>query len=255
MRGHRDLVLACWLAFVCALLSLLLPLTVLRLVFALPLCLFLPGYAIAAATFNRQAMRPAPLALFSLAVSLAVLPLAALALNYLGGLHAGTWALLLVLIVLAASRLAAIRRPRAGGTPRPPRLPRPPLPRLLLYGAGLAATAVAVGLAFQVLPAKNAIGHTEMWIATRSEDAGAVIRVGVRSDQQRATNYFLRVRVGRSPQPVIRLLNLVPGEERSFRVEVPRPAHGTTATASLFRQSDPERVYRRVYGAISGGGS
>jgi Protein of unknown function (DUF1616) len=255
MRGHRDLVLTCWLAPACALLSLLLPFTVLRLIFALPLCLFLPGYAIAAAAFNRQTMRPAPLALFSLAVSLAILPLAALTLNYLGGLRAGSWALLLVLVVLAASRLAAIRRPRPGRASGAPRLPRATLPQLLLYGAGIAAAGVAVGLAFHVFPAKNAIGHTEMWIATRSDDAGAAITVDVRSDQQRATNYFLRVRVGRSPQPVIRLLNLVPGEERSFRVEVPRPARDTTATASLFRQSDPERVYRRVYGGISGGGS
>ena len=251
MRGHRDLVLACWLALICAVLALLLPLTVLRLVFAIPLCLLLPGYAITAAAFARQAMLPAPLALLSLALSLASLALAALALNYLGGLRAGTWALLLVLIVATACRLAAIRRPKPGRAPQQLRPPRPPLPRLLVYGAGLAAATVAIGLAFVVLPGKNAIGHTELWI-TPGGGATDVVKVGVRSQQQHATNYFLRVRVGRSQQPVIRLLNLAPGEERTFRVAIPAPAREVSMTASLFRQSDPERVYRRVYSRIPG---
>jgi uncharacterized membrane protein len=252
MRGHRDLVLACGLALVCAVAALLLPLTALRVVFALPLCLVLPGYAITAATFARLPLGKAQTALLSVALSLCALALGALALNYLGGLRSGTWALLLVAIVLAGCRAAAVRRPNRGTRPQPA-LPRVPLPQVVLYCAGTAAIAAAVGLAFVVLPAKNAIGHTDLWITTAEEGASSVVQVGVRSQEQHATSYFVRIRVGSAEKPAIKLFDLVPGEERTIRLEVPAAAQPIPATAALFRQSSPEQVYRQVYTAVGGG--
>ena len=251
MRGHRDLVFASGAALACAGLALLPPLTALRVFFALPLCLLLPGYAITAAAFARQPLQATQTAALSLALSLATLALGALVLNYLGGLHAGSWALLLVAVVLAACRLAAVRRPQPGLAPRL-ELKRPPLARLALYGIALVAAVVAVGLAFVPLPAKNAIGHTELSIATGGNGPASVIQLRVRSQEQHSASYFLRVRIGRTPRPVIRLFDLVPGEERTIRVDVPTPARTTTTTVSLFRQSDPERVYRRVYSSLPG---
>ena len=51
MRGHADLRAAVAAALLCAVPALLLPLAGMRVLFALPLTLFLPGYAIVAVTW------------------------------------------------------------------------------------------------------------------------------------------------------------------------------------------------------------
>jgi uncharacterized membrane protein len=251
MRGHRDLVLASVLALVCAVCAVLLPLTAMRVGFGIPLCLYLPGYAITAATFAPNPLGRPQTALLGVALSLCVLALGALALNYLGGLHSGTWALLLVLVTLVGCRAAAVRRPQRGRRPQPA-LPRISLPQAVLYCAGLLAAVAAVSLAFVVLPAKNAVGHTDMWIETADEGTSALVEIGVRSLEQHEASYFVRVRVGRAEKPTVRLFNLVPGEERTIRLRVPAPSRPLPATASLFRQSDPERIYRRIHTWIRG---
>lgn len=246
MRGHRDLVLASAAALVCAVLAVLLPLTALRVAFAIPLCLFLPGYAITALTFARNPVGRAQAALLSVALSLSVLALGALLLNFLGGLRSVTWALFLALVVLACSWAAAARRPHPGLRPHPS-LPRIPWPQVVLYGAGAVAAVAAVSLAFVVLPAKNAIGHTELWVTTAENGPKSVVQIGVRSQEQHDSSYFVRVLVGDRQKPVVRLFDLAPGEARTIRIRVPASARPQPTTASLFRQSDPERVYRRVY--------
>ncbi len=112
MKGHKDLRLVCLLALASAALALLLPWGPLCLVVALPLVLFLPGYALVAAIFAHGKIPLRHLLVLSIGLSLAVLALGALLLNYLpGGIRAGWWALLLVIVVFAAARGAAIRRP------------------------------------------------------------------------------------------------------------------------------------------------
>ncbi|HVO55115.1 MAG TPA: DUF1616 domain-containing protein [Solirubrobacterales bacterium] len=251
MRGHRDLILASAAALACAVLAVLVPVTAVRVFFAIPLCLFLPGYAIAAVTFARNPLGRAQTALLSVALSLCVLALGALLLNFLGGLHTGSWALFLALIVLACSRAAAVRRPHQGRRPQPS-LPRIPLTQAVLYCAGAVAAVAAVALAFVVLPAKNAIGHTELWITTANAGPKAVVQVGVRSQEQHEGSYFVRVLVGQRQKPLVRVFDLAPGEERTIRIRVPAPARAQPTTASLFRQSDPQQVYRRVYTWIPG---
>lgn len=150
-------------------------------------------------------------------------------------------------LIAGLCRLAAVRRPRPGKRPAAARLPRVPTPQLVLYGAAVAIAAAAIGVAFVALPAKNALGHTELWISSEREAGPVEVRVGVRSGEQRTTSYFLRVRIGEKSEPTIRLFNLVPGETRLVRVTTPVPSKRTQVTASLFRQSDPEAVYRRVY--------
>ena len=254
MSWDRDLRGASVAAVVLAGAALLAPWPALSLVLLAPLAFFLSGYALTAACFTRELPQRRPLATLSVGLSLAVLALGSLALNYLGGLHPGTWAALLVLIVLGCCRLAAIRRPQPG-RPTRLRLQRPPALRLALYGTALAVAAAAVTVAFIPLPGKNAIGHTDLWISTGAAGGDSVVRVGVRSQEQHAASYFLRVRVGTEEKPVIRLFDLVPGEERTIRVDLPTPAATTATTASLFRQSDPERVYRRVYTWVPGTGA
>jgi hypothetical protein len=246
VRGHRDLELAMRSSLICALATLILPLEALRIAFALPLALFLPGYAIAAATFARRPLPWPQLLLLSLALSLCVLALGALPLNYMpGGVRKLSWALLLLLVILNGCRMAALRRaPAPEGTTAWPH-PRPGRgPAILLGSGGLAALAALV-LALTPLPADNALGYTELWISTpRTDSAATAARVGVRSQEKRRVSYFLRVRFGNA-EPTVRLFNLKPGETEI--VSVAPPASGPAPViASLFRQAQPTKIYRRV---------
>jgi hypothetical protein len=247
VRGHRDLELVVGAALVCALAALALPFEAVEILFALPLTLFLPGYAIAAACFARRPLPWPTLILLSLALSLSVLALATLVLNYVpGGVRESSWALLLVLVVVNGCRVAALRRPPAPeGTTTWPR-PRPSRPQaLLLAGGGVAALAALI-LAMTPLPADNALGYTELWISTKDNGAGeTVAQIGVRSQEQRRVSYFLRVSFG-GGKPTIRLFELSPGESDTAFVQGPPTDGALPVVASLFRQERPTKIYRRV---------
>jgi uncharacterized membrane protein len=248
VRGHRDLEVAAAGSAVCAALALLLPLTALRILFAAPLALLLPGYAIAAAAFGARPTGWQRTLVLSLGLSLATLALGGLALNYVpGGIRSGSWALLLVLVALSCCRVAALRRPspshHASSWPRL-RLSRTEAGLVL---GGSAAAAIALALAFATLPAKNALGYTELWISPTGGRAAAGVQIGVSSDEQSAVAYLLQVRLGRSRPPVIRHFTLNPAETHTISLGAAPPPLGTLpVTALLFRQDDPSTVYRRV---------
>src|SRR6187397_103616 len=101
MRGHRDLRLVAAAAIVCAVVALITPLGPVRVVFAAPLALILPGYALTSALFGSNRPEPLQWLALTLGVSLACLALGSLLLNYVpGGIGGLAWAILLVLIVL-----------------------------------------------------------------------------------------------------------------------------------------------------------
>jgi hypothetical protein len=249
MRGHRDLRWCVIAAVVCALVAALFPLQVVRLLAALPLTLFLPGYAIVAVAFGRSELAPPKRLMLSVAVSLMVLPLGALVLNVFPfGIRTWSWAVLLVLIVLAASRGAALRRGPASGERRPAWTP----PRLRLtwkvaplVAALLIATA-AVVLAQEPLPAKHADGYTALWMLPANADEEALV-VGVQSNEQDPASYRLRIATGGGSQSKTYRVKLDPGEEKTFEVKVPSRSTGKThVVASLYREGNPGRLFRRV---------
>ncbi len=247
MRGHRDLERAVQVALVCAVAALVLPFEVAEILFALPLTLFLPGYAIAAASFARRPLPWPTLLLLSLALSLSVLALGALVLNYIpGGIREISWALLLLLVILNGCRFAALRRPPApeGATTWP--RPRSTRPQMFLFGGGSLAALAALVLAMTPLPADNALGYTELWISTEDNGAaGTVARIGVRSQEQREVSYFLRVTFG-GGKPTVRLFDLSPGESDTAFVQGPPTDGALPVVATLFRQERPAKIYRRV---------
>ncbi|HEY2334100.1 MAG TPA: DUF1616 domain-containing protein [Solirubrobacterales bacterium] len=247
MRGHKDLRSVIAATFACGVLALVLPIDLLRLVFALPLTLFFPGYALSAAIFARDPIDRAKLLLLSVGASLAILALGGLLLNFTGGLQAGTWALLLVLVVFAASRAAALRRPPAGTTALAlPRMRLSALTAAVLAVAALSA-AGAFALAFIPLPAKHAIGYTELWL--QPLDSG--VRVGVGSDEQERMAYRLRVSFRRGRASVIRRFALQPGESHLLQLAAePAGANRVPVVVALYRSQQPNRVYRRVSGWI-----
>ena len=111
MRGHRDLWLVAAGAPLCAAVALLVPLEAVRLAAAAPLCLVLPGYALSSAAFSSRSLSGGRFAALVLGLSLIVLILSALVLNYgPGGIRDVSWAVILVLVTIAACRWAAVKR-------------------------------------------------------------------------------------------------------------------------------------------------
>jgi uncharacterized membrane protein len=255
VKGHRDLRRTAALAVLCALIAPLLPVEALSLLFLLPLAFFLPGYALTAAIFARRPLDRPQLLLLSTGLSLAVLAIGAVVLNYVpGGVGPVSWSLLLTLVVLCGCRAAALRRPKRRD--RADTWPRPRLgaaPAALFIGALLSAVA-ALALTFTTTSAKNADGYTEMWLLppASAEAAGGGARVGVTSQEQEETAYRLRIRVGDSGEELIRRFSLEPGETWVLQLGAPSPGEGATpVVAALFVQGKPGDVYRRVSGWLA----
>ncbi len=240
MRGHDDLEAAVGTAALCALLALVLPFEPLRMLLAAPLALFLPGYAIAAAIFARNRIERRQFLLFSVGLSLAVLALGALVLNYgPGGVRGWSWALLLFLVVLGCCRGAALRRPRGARAPVSWALPRPNVGQTALLAGGGLALVAAVVLAFTPLAATNATGFTEMWISPLPGDNG--VRVGIGSAERDDSSYRLVVNFGGSRE-VTRRLELEPGQRQVLALGESAAASSLVpvpVTATLFKEDSP----------------
>lgn len=246
MRGHRDLWCACAGAVLCALIAALVPLDLVRLLAALPLTLFLPGYAVIACAFGSHELAPPKRVALSVATSLAILALATFVLNIFPfGLTTASWAVLLPLVVIGACRGAALRRDRPERDPGGISLPRPAAGGLAVSVVALAIAVAAVALAQKPLPADDAVGFTALWMLPTDSREDAVA-VGVVSNQHHPTSYRLTVSLGKNQSKSYRV-KLDPGEERVYEVDVPpKPDGRTHVVASLYRKQRPEDPYRRV---------
>jgi len=256
VRGHGDLRLVAWGSLLCAAVALVLPWPAASLVFAAPLALALPGYAIVAAAFAKRELDPPLMAVLSVALSLSTLALGALLLNYApGGIRGFSWAVLLLLVSLGGCRAAARRR---DGKPAAIHLPRfrPQRLRLGLSLGGLAAAVVAVALASATLPAKHALGFTELWVLPVPDSGRSEAKVGVKSEEQEEIEFDLAIRIG-TDQTVRRSFTLKPGEETSVAIGPPVAPAGTAVpvVATLLLDQDPTYVYRRVKGSLTATGT
>jgi hypothetical protein len=252
VRSHRDLSVASGAAVVCAAISLAVPIEALRIATGLPLCLLLPGYAVAAAMFAGAPIRPAPLFLLGLALGLATLVIGSLLLDAAPwGLRTGSWAGLLVAVTLGGCFVAARRRrSRPAGLSLPIRI-RPVDGALLVGAAAVAAAAVAI--AWMPLPAKDVAGYTRLWVLPLDEPAVAGVRVGIGSEEQDTTTYELELRLGGNRAPIRSDIVLAPGQDRVLKVRVEKPPAGTAlpVTATLYR-SGSLAPYRRAKSWIAG---
>jgi hypothetical protein len=249
VRGQKDLRLAVALSALCAVLALLVPAGGVALVFAAPLTLFLPGYSITAAAFARRDLEWPQFLLLSIALSLATLVLGSLLLNYAGGIHPLSWAVLLLLVVLGACRAAALRRGASGTASRWPRF-RPRGPQAAMLLAAAVATVAALVLGFSTVPAEDAVGYTQLWVLPAAGSKGSEAQVGVRSQEQASVDFDLRVRLG-AERLVKRSFRLAPGETRLLRLRAPPGSTGTMPViATLLRHNRPTSVYRRVKGSL-----
>jgi hypothetical protein len=249
VRGHRDLTIAAAVAVVGALIAALVPVEIVRVVAALPLTLYLPGFALVAAVFDGEELTPLKRVTIEVAASLIVLVLGAFVLNVFPfGLTTASWAVLLASFVVVGCLAAARRR----GKVRPVRRPlfgsagRPSAGTLLLLGAAVLIGAASIALAQKPLPAKHAEGYTALWMLPTDGSEEAVV-VGVQSNQQDPASFRLDIAVGGKGQSETHRVKLDPGEEKTFEVEVPLRSTGRTrVVASLHRESRPDRLFRRV---------
>jgi hypothetical protein len=249
VKGHRDLTVAAAGAVLCALVAALVPVEILRVVAALPLTLYLPGFALVAATFDGEELAPLKRVMVEVAASLILLVLGAFVLNIFPfGLTTASWAVLLAAVIVLGCFVAARRR----GTAKPVKRPlfgglrRPSTASVLLLTAATLIGAAAVALAQIPLPAKHAEGYTALWMLPTDAEEEAVV-VGVESNEQDPAAYRLRVsQAGGSESQTFRV-ELAPGGEKTFEVEVPRGASGRGhVVASLYREGEPGRLFRRV---------
>jgi hypothetical protein len=246
MRGHRDLRLLVAITLVCAVGALLTPLGSVRVIFAAPLALIVPGYAIVAAVFGSR-LPPWPERLpLTLGVSLAFLALASLVINYVpGGIHGLPWALLLVVVVLLCCRTAARRRGPARSKPHA--LPRPKVrpATAILAALSLAMVAAALILAQATFHNDRASGYTQLWLApSTADDASA--RIGVTSEQQRTRGYRLVVEAEGQSKPMVYTFELQPGETHLVTIGPNQIGSRVAVDAKLYLRGHPATVYRRV---------
>jgi uncharacterized membrane protein len=248
---HHDLVGAAIAAVLCAAVVLFVPVTAIRAVFATPLCLILPGYAVTVASFAGRKLSRAHLLTLSVAMSLATLATGAVALNFLPeGLRSGWWVGLIMLIVLGGCGVAALRRsPSAESRPRD-RLPRVRrVDAALLLGA-CAAVAGTFTLSYTPLPARHVVGYTELWMLPAGTAGTPAVRVGVVSAELHPLAYRLELRLGSRRAIMSLRFALKPGQAYEKLVPVASPATGasTEITALLYRNDRATAVYRRVTG-------
>jgi uncharacterized membrane protein len=248
MSDRHDLRQVGAAAVICALGALLLPFEAVRLLFAVPLALLLPGYAIAAACFGRDSLDRPRFLLVGLVLSLCTLALGGLVLNYMpGGIRPLSWALLLLAVTGVGCWVAGRRRSPGERPRRTPQAswPKPAAAALLL--GGLAAATAALVLSATTVPADDAIGYTELWALPAGAAESREVQVGVGSEEQTTVPYDLLIKLGEEPL-VRRQFSLAPGATRIVRLRTTPSRDGKPipVTATLLRQHRTDKIYRRV---------
>jgi uncharacterized membrane protein len=213
---------------------------VLSVLFAVPLVLVLPGYALLEALSRREtetAQRIVLVPALSVALDIAI----ALIVNFTStGLTPRSWAVGLVCVIGLAAGVAWVRGPAGLQRPEPLRLRvrRLDVVVLVVAVAVVAATAVLVRTP---LAASRAKGYTALSLV---RSASSTVLVDVRSGELQPTRYRLVVQ---SPLGVAfskKGFELEPGATLSARIRLPVPRSPVTAT--LYR-ANQTHAYRRVY--------
>jgi uncharacterized membrane protein len=222
-------------------------------ILTLPLVLILPGYALISAVFPSRVLGIPERLLFSLSLSLVIVVLGGLVLNWTPfGLRASSWSVLLGGITLSASAVALLRRREQdingsewlrikgiGLTFR----------QWLLLSLAVVITCGAIvvsmiGAARQPFP-----GFTQLWILPmgRTNPKNAV-RLGVRNMESTVMEYRLDVDMDGKVVKVWPSIGLRPNEQWEATLVLPQTsnADGTQVEAILYRADTPTQIYRHV---------
>lgn len=247
--SHRlsNLVVVVVIAAISGAMVLLLPGTqTVRLVAALPLLFFLPGYAITAALFPKRSLGIPEQVLLSVGVSMAVVIVGSFILHWTPwGLQARSWVGLLFSVILAASLLAAKRWQKTGPVTGTPLNFTLDIRQGLLLGLAALVIAAAVVLARTPLPPQGVQGYTQLWILPASDGNPDTMRVGISSMEFTPTEYSLRVLLDGEVVQEWSTIQLQPGEKWETNAILPESSTGKVE-AVLYRLDAPNDIYRRV---------
>jgi uncharacterized membrane protein len=254
--NHRsvDILVVVAITLVAATLALLVSADIVLIrILTLPLVLVLPGYALTSALFPRRTLGVPEHLVFILSLSLVIVILGGLALNWTSfGLRASSWAVLLGGITLGASAVALVRW-RGQSTPAPRGLRVGHVGLTLRQGLllGLAALIVCGAVAVSIIGAElqSYAGFTQLWILPAGgANAKNVVRLGVSDMESTAMEYRLDVNMDGKLVREWSSIDLSPNQK--WVATLVLPPTGSTGTgrveADLYRTGAPTTIYRHV---------
>src|SRR6266852_3562397 len=247
-------------------------------ILTLPLVLVLPGYALMASVFPRRSLGTVECLVFSLGLSLVIVVLGGLVLNWTPfGLRASSWSLLLGSITLGACAVALARRrglrtchaERTRSISALFRTCHAERTRSIsaLYGLlrikGVGLTfrqGLLLGMAVVIICGAIAIsnigaaqqpfpGFTQLWILPAGgANPKNAVRLGVSNMESTAMEYSLAVNVDGKVVKLWPSIDLKPSEKWETTLMLPQTAHigAVRVEVVLYRTNAPATIYRHV---------
>ncbi len=247
-------------------------------ILTLPLVLVLPGYALMASVFPRRSLGAVECLVFSLGLSLVIVVLGGLVLNWTPfGLRASSWSLLLGSITLGACAVALARRrglrtchaERTRSISALFRTCHAERMRSIsaLYGLlrikGVGLTfrqGLLLGMAVVIICGAIAIsnigaaqqpfpGFTQLWILPAGgANPKNAVRLGVSNMESTAMEYSLAVNVDGKVVKLWPSIDLKPSEKWETTLMLPQTAHigAVRVEVVLYRTNAPATIYRHV---------
>lgn len=229
-------------------------------ILTLPLVLVLPGYALMASVFPRRSLGAVECLVFSLGLSLVIVVLGGLVLNWTPfGLRASSWSLLLGSITLGACAVALARR---RGQSIPDERNKSALYGLLrIKGVGLTFhQGLLLGMAVVIICGAIAVsnigaaqqpfpGFTQLWILPAGgANPKNAVRLGVSNMESTAMEYSLAVNVDGKVVKLWPSIDLKPSEKWETTLMLPQTAHigAVRVEVVLYRTNAPATIYRHV---------
>lgn len=220
-------------------------------ILTLPLVFLLPGYALTAAFPGREALDIPKRLVFILGISLVVVVIGGLILNFTSfGLNAGSWAVYLSSITIAASIVALIRRQRgsvaASGALRAGAIGFTFRQGLLL---GLAALIVCAAFALSIIGAERqpTQGFTQLWLIPAAANANKAISLGVSNMEGTTMEYRLALSINGKVVQTWPSIDLNPNQNWTTTLVIPpSTVSSSKVEAVLYRADAPTKIYRYV---------
>lgn len=215
---------------------------VLRLVFAAPFVVFLPGYAVLGRHFSG-------LTAFTLSsgVSFAITILWGFVLHVTTGLTPLAWALALTGTTLAALLVRPGSRPEIVRKAELARM-APSAAQFVIAGTGALLLATSIGMARSAALSYQPFPVTELWMVPSTSGPQNTFTVGIANRERAPMVYDLRLTLNGIPVKTFHDIMLDDGE--TWTADMPialKPADRRRFEAWLIRTDRPETVYRRAW--------
>ena len=209
---------------------------------ALPLVLFLPGWALTRDV--GRGMDGYERAAAAIGLSLALAAVGALLLNLLPwGVRPLPWAVLLGAVTVAALAISYWRE-RSSETPPAYALARPRLGALSLYGVAGAIVVLAVVVAREGALRQSTPGFTQFWMQ-QGASANSVA-IGVTNHEHDTIAYRVRLTAGDRTVGAAGPFTVNDGATLTESVAVTDETPGQPITATLYRVDQPTAAYRQA---------